>query len=219
MSGVLQVTGSANGWPFLYHGMEHESIDPNQFYYSGGGAYYSAQIMRSMSMTGAQGSSGAGGGPGPGQASLPSVGSSGADLASPANIAGAEASGDAAAGATLFAIGGGIEAGSGGSLTPVAVAYFAAVGIYELFDLAFGGGSPDYPPNYWTFQFRATRTAADIRCTRLSLACPRISWSTSIARTASAETLIHAKSRRSKSRARCLMPRRRVLRATGPLRN
>jgi hypothetical protein len=54
-SGTPSASGSANGLPFLYHGMEHESVDPTQYYYSGNGAYYSAQIMRSMSMTGAQG--------------------------------------------------------------------------------------------------------------------------------------------------------------------
>ena len=60
--GNPSIAGASSNWPFLYQGMEHESIDPNQFYYSGNGAYYSAQIMRSMSMTSAQGTSGPGGG-------------------------------------------------------------------------------------------------------------------------------------------------------------
>ena len=70
-SGTPSASGSANGWPFLYHGMEHESLDPTSSIIQAA-ARIIARRSRSMSTTGAQGSNGPPGGPGPGGASLPS---------------------------------------------------------------------------------------------------------------------------------------------------
>ena len=158
-SGTPSASGSANGWPFLYHGAEHESIDPNQYYYSGDGAFYSAQIMRSMSMTSAQGTSGPGGGPGPGQASLPPVGSA-PNAFDP--------------GRRLESVGQGYEVGYSIAAPGVAAGLFApetpilpialvaggaaavAYDFVSFFQDLFGG-SPDYPPNYFTFQHRLDR--------------------------------------------------------------
>ncbi len=137
--------------------MEHESLDPNQFYYSGGGAYYSAQIMRSMSTTGAQGSNGPPGGPGPGGASLPSVGPSSPDAFDPGRRLQSAAEG---IGPGLGA-GGGIAAlGAESVLAPYAIPI--ALGVAWAFDFSsflqdLLGGSPDYPPNYFTDQFRLNR--------------------------------------------------------------
>jgi hypothetical protein len=68
------VSGTATSWPFLYHGLEHESyfygssvmpIDPAQLDYSGGGQFYNPQIQRGLSESGATGIGGAPAGPGP----------------------------------------------------------------------------------------------------------------------------------------------------------
>ncbi len=155
-SGNPSMAGASSNWPFLYQGMEHESIDPNQFYYSGNGAYYSAQIMRSMSMTSAQGTSGPGGGPGPGQASLPPVGSA-PNAFDPGRRLQSAAEG---IGPGLGA-GGGIAAlGAESVLAPYAIPI--ALGVAWAFDFSsflqdLLGGSPDYPPNYFTDQFRLNR--------------------------------------------------------------
>ncbi len=160
-SGTPSASGSANGWPFLYHGAEHESIDPNQFYYSGNGAYYSAQIMRSMSTTSALCTSGPPGGPGPGGASLPSVGSSSPNAFDPGRRLQADGQGagvGATAGLGVLAAAG-PEAGPGALVAAVAVGVGVAAG-YDaamFFEDLFGGGSPDYPPNYWTDVFRLNR--------------------------------------------------------------
>ena len=63
-SGTPNLSGTANSWPFLYHGMEKEISDPGPYYYSGGGQFYSAQIVRSLPETGQTSSQGAGGGSG-----------------------------------------------------------------------------------------------------------------------------------------------------------
>ncbi len=168
-SGTPSASGSANGWPFLYHGAEHESIDPNQYYYSGNGAYYSAQIMRSVSTTSAQGTSGPGGGPG--SAGLPGISSGGVSFGSYAQSQ-AE-SGAIGAGAGLAAGGATLGVGAGASAAGIASAETAAaissaagpVGLivggaaflgFLSYDL-FGGGSPDYPSNYFTDLFRINR--------------------------------------------------------------
>jgi hypothetical protein len=59
-SGNPSSTSQGNSFPFLYQGMEHEFIEPSQYDYSGNGALYSAQLMRGLSMVGAQGTSGPG---------------------------------------------------------------------------------------------------------------------------------------------------------------
>ncbi len=61
------MSGTANDWPFQYQGMEKEFTDPAPYYYSGGGQFYSPQLVRSLSETGQTSSSGTGGGPSPSQ--------------------------------------------------------------------------------------------------------------------------------------------------------
>ncbi len=61
-AGNPTVSGTANAWPFQYQGMEKEFTDPGPYYYTGGGQFYSAQIMRSPSETGETSSQGSGGG-------------------------------------------------------------------------------------------------------------------------------------------------------------
>ena len=62
-SGNPTVSGTANDWPFQYKGMEKEFTDPGTYYYSGGGQFYSPQLVRSLSETTATSSSGTGGPP------------------------------------------------------------------------------------------------------------------------------------------------------------
>jgi hypothetical protein len=68
-SGSATLNGQANNWPFLYQGVEKEFTDPGPLYCSGGGQFYSSQLVRSLSETGqtstsgpATGPSGSGGG-------------------------------------------------------------------------------------------------------------------------------------------------------------
>ncbi len=75
-SGNPTVNGSSNSWPFLYQGREKEPSDPGPLYYSGGGQFYSPQLVRSLSEQGQTSSNGSGGGP-PGRAISPPSGSSG----------------------------------------------------------------------------------------------------------------------------------------------
>jgi hypothetical protein len=65
-SGNPTVSGTANDWPFQYQGMEKEFTDPGPYYYTGGGQFYSAQLVRSPSETGQTSSQGTGGPPGNG---------------------------------------------------------------------------------------------------------------------------------------------------------
>jgi hypothetical protein len=63
-AGNPTVSGTANDWPFQYQGMEKEFTDPGPYYYTGGGQFYSAQLVRSLSevgQTSSQGSGGSGG--------------------------------------------------------------------------------------------------------------------------------------------------------------
>jgi hypothetical protein len=155
-SGNPSMAGASTNWPFLYQGMEHENVDPTQFYYSGNGAYYSAQIMRSMSMTSAQGTSGPPGGPGPGPASLPSVGSSSPNAFDPGRRFQTAGEGlGVGASAALPVLSTGPE-----STVPALAVFVAAALSFDtasfLNDL-FGGGGTDYPPNYFTFQHRLDR--------------------------------------------------------------
>ncbi len=55
--------GAANDWPFLYQGGEKEFTDPGPLYYSGGGQFYSPQLVRSLSETSQTSSNGNNGGP------------------------------------------------------------------------------------------------------------------------------------------------------------
>jgi hypothetical protein len=114
-----------------------------------------------ITQTGAQGTSGPPGGPGPGQASLPSVGSSSPDAFDPGRRLQADGQGagvGATAGLGVLAAAG-PEAGPGALVAAVAVGVGVAAG-YDaamFFEDLFGGGSPDYPPNYWTDVFRLNR--------------------------------------------------------------
>ncbi|MGB9380962.1 MAG: hypothetical protein WA571_02245 [Candidatus Binatus sp.] len=63
-SGTPTASGTANDWPFQYQGMEKEFTNPAPYYYSGGGQFYSPQMVRSPSETGQTSGSGSGGGGG-----------------------------------------------------------------------------------------------------------------------------------------------------------
>ena len=62
-SGNPSFTGAANDWPFQFKGMEKEYTDPGTYYYSGGGQFYSPQLVRSLSETSATSTQGGGGAP------------------------------------------------------------------------------------------------------------------------------------------------------------
>ena len=51
-SGTPTVSGTANDWPFLINGIEQELTDPQPYYYSGSGQFYSPQLVRSLSEAG-----------------------------------------------------------------------------------------------------------------------------------------------------------------------
>jgi hypothetical protein len=157
-------SGAANDWPFQYQGMEKEYTDPGTYYYTGGGQFYSPQLVRSLSETGAtstQGSGGgsAGGGGGGGDfspsgnaAAGPSGGGFSPNFStSPQETGEALGAGAGAAAGTAGAIYTlntfllGAEGGSLGYATPVVVAFLIGEGLFELFDDLFGGGS-DNPP-------------------------------------------------------------------------
>ena len=77
-SGTPSVSGTANDWPFLFEGGEHEFTDPGSLYYDGSGNYYNPQIVRSLSETSQTSSQGSNGGFSPsGMAIPPPSGSSG----------------------------------------------------------------------------------------------------------------------------------------------
>ena len=63
--GTPTLSGATTFWPFLHHGMEQEALDP-PYYYSGGGQFYSPQLVRSLSEVGQTSSQGSGG-PSPNQ--------------------------------------------------------------------------------------------------------------------------------------------------------
>jgi hypothetical protein len=61
LSAGASVNGSADGWPFLYHGREREPLfDLSNLYYAGAGNFYDPLIQRSLSEIGEQGLSGPG---------------------------------------------------------------------------------------------------------------------------------------------------------------
>jgi hypothetical protein len=142
-SGTPSVSGTSNGWPLLYHGMEHELTDPNQFYYSGDGAFYSAKIMRSMSMTSAQGSktpvgdaSGIVGGGGMALSGMTNAAALAAEVAFQDPTEAGEAS---------------APSGGGGSNL------FTLFDIWEWGQFFGGGGGGGLSRNQQVLQFRATR--------------------------------------------------------------
>jgi hypothetical protein len=74
-SGIPTATGSANDWPFQYQALEKEFTDPAPYYYTGGGQFYSPQLVRSLSETSQTSSQG--GGPSGGSIAAPSGGGNG----------------------------------------------------------------------------------------------------------------------------------------------
>jgi hypothetical protein len=62
-AGTASASGAANDWPFLYQSGEKEVTDPGPLYYSGGGQFYSPQLVRSLSETSQTSSHGSNGGP------------------------------------------------------------------------------------------------------------------------------------------------------------
>jgi hypothetical protein len=141
------MSGASSNWPFLYQGMEHESIDPSPYYYSGDGAYYSAQIMRSMSTTSALGRTSPSGGDGG------IVGGDGMALSGMTNAA-------ALAEQVAFQYpteAGGASAPSGNSGDGGLILYWFEQFGNDLADLFGGGGGSSLPPNYYVFQHRLNR--------------------------------------------------------------
>jgi hypothetical protein len=129
--------------------MEKEFTDPAPYYYSGGGQFYSPQLVRSLSETGQTSSSGPGGGPSGGSIAGPS-GSSGPGF-NPASVPNIETSaeneGGGAAAGFLAGFLLGAEAGGLG-YGPVGALIGGAIGaIASFFEEIFGGGgsSPEIP--------------------------------------------------------------------------
>ena len=149
-SGMPTLSGQLNNFPFLYQGMEHKFLEPNQFYYGGDGQFYSAQIQRGFSIAGAQSTSGPGG-PGPRRAHH------GRHHGGGGRGRGAAVNGhtDVAATADVVAAGGGDTGSSGG--TPSSLPGLLE-DIYNFFsDLFGGGGGQSLPPNYFVYQARLQR--------------------------------------------------------------
>jgi hypothetical protein len=147
-SGNPSSTSQGNSFPFLYQGMEHEFIEPSQYDYSGNGAFYSAQLMRGLSMVGAQGTKSPSGDAGSGGA-----GGDGAALNGMTNAA-------ALAEQVAFqdpTEPGGASGPSGNSGDGGLILYWFEQFGQDLADLFGGGGGSDLPPNYYVFQHRLNR--------------------------------------------------------------
>jgi hypothetical protein len=140
-SGTPTASGTANDWPFQYHGMEKEFNDPTPYYYSGSGQFYSPQMVRSLSEAGQTSSSGSGSGPSGNSIAGPS--GSGPDVGRNAAIASGPGVATAAALAALSYMWG-VDIGSGGILTPAAIIGSIIDGLVQLFLDIFGGS--DTPP-------------------------------------------------------------------------
>jgi hypothetical protein len=141
-SGNPSVSGTANYWPFLYHGMEKQPTDPAPYYYGGSGQFHSPTLVRSLSGVGQTSSSGPAGGPA-GNAIAPPSGSQSGFSLNPAGGAENESEGAAAG-----LVAGVIYGGESGALAygPVGAAIGAAIGaIASFFEDIFSGGS-DAPP-------------------------------------------------------------------------
>lgn len=160
-SGNPTVSGTTNVfWPFLYHGMEQEFLDA-PYYYTGSGQFYSPQMVRSLSETGQTSSSGAGGGPsghggggGGGGGSNPFLPSynpfptSGSQLAGDLQFEAESAAAGLVAGVAYSAsayLYGLLAFGKATIELPPAWIVDVGIGLFELFDELFGGGS-DNPP-------------------------------------------------------------------------
>jgi hypothetical protein len=136
-SGTPTVSGTANDWPFLFDGSEHELTDPASLYYEGSGNYYDPLIMRELAQVDATGlgqpnlgGSSGGGSKGTGGASRRGTG---------------EASGPAHAEFQIHIGGSNSESTNIDSTTLTTIVEYVALaaatfGLYELFDDLFGGG-------------------------------------------------------------------------------
>ena len=141
-SGNPTWSGAANDWPFQYQGMEKEYTDPGTYYYSGGGQFYSPQLVRSLSETSATSTQGANGGPAGQAIGGPSGG--GSNAGRNAVVAGAAGGVDFAALSVLGYIWA-ADGASGGFLTVPAIVASILDGLVQLFLDIFDGGS-DSPP-------------------------------------------------------------------------
>jgi hypothetical protein len=136
-SGTPTVSGTANDWPFLFDGSEHELTDSASLYYEGSGNYYDPLIMRELAQVDATGlgqpnlgGSSGGGSKGTGGASRRGTG---------------EASGPAHAEFQIHIGGSNSESTNIDSTTLTTIVEYVALaaatfGLYELFDDLFGGG-------------------------------------------------------------------------------
>jgi hypothetical protein len=144
-SGTPTVGGTTNDWPFLYHGIEQEFVDA-PYYYSGGGQFYSPQLVRSLSETSATSTSGSNSGPAGNAIARPS-GSGGVPTAvGDAGIAAAASSASNLALTGILAV---LEpkifaaAWAAGAIPGIIVT--AAFGLFDIFDAIFGGGDSAPP--------------------------------------------------------------------------
>ena len=142
------MSDSADGWQFQFRGMERESDGP--YYYTGAGQFYSAQIARSFSLTGAQSASGPGGSGGysPAGRSLP-------PMFTPAGHESywqwVESEDTSALEGTVS-----ISSGEGSGGVPVGGIIYGIESLISFFEWAFGG-SAGLPPNYFVFKARLER--------------------------------------------------------------
>ena len=144
-SGNPSFTGVANDWPFQFQGMEKEYTDPGTYYYSGGGQFYSPQLVRSLSETSATSTSGTGGGPAGNSIGTQSVGG-GPDVGRNAAIG--TAAGAPFGGLAVLSIIWGSDALTAGLATPAAIVGTIVDGLVQLFLDLFGGSSS--PPTQAT---------------------------------------------------------------------
>ena len=143
-SGNPTASGTANHWPFQYHGMEKEFTDPAPYYYSGNGQFYSPQMVRSLAEAGQTSSSGSNIGPSGNSIAGPSGGGFSPNF-SPSVKEGAEAYGvDVGVYAALTGINLALVPLE---LTIPVVGWIAAAAslLYVLFDDLFGGSSSSPP--------------------------------------------------------------------------
>ena len=153
------MSGQPSNFPFLFEGMENELTDQQatvgmgQMFYTGSGQFYSAQIGRSLSLTGALDTSSPGG-PEPDRAHQGVTrrwGGHGAAINGHTNTAAAVADpGDDEEGYN-------IQSDSSSSSLPLLAQIFVDFGNFfaDLFGL--GGGGPSLPPFYFVYQARLTR--------------------------------------------------------------
>ncbi len=141
-AGNPTLSGTASNWPFKYQGMEQELSDPAPYYYTGGGQFYSTQLVRSLSETSQTSSQGTGGGPAGGAIAAPSGGGNGSF--------GSWLAGDEENNLENYFSFGNLGVGVGGSESGFIVPVGAIAEIVEqwisFFDWLFGGGGPPPTP-------------------------------------------------------------------------